>query len=254
MRAAAVDERRVVERAVAPAGQRVGQAHGEVAVAGGDPVRARIRAEVRVERAVLLDDHHHVADLVDPHVGHVHWRDPGRRRRRRAPAAGGSASPAAPQPASDSAAADRTAAASLPARRRSGPLRSVIADGLLADAPSRRNLNRRRTRRASRRRPPVLFWPRFPTAAVCSPAPFSRYAGASVAGSLRTNSTDRGAGDLRREQLRTAAVSGIRLPAGRPARRTRATAGRPTPVSGANWGSTVVNVMPRPARLASSWA
>jgi hypothetical protein len=31
-------------------------------------------------------------------------------------------------------------------------------------------------------------------------------------------------------------------------------AGRPTPVTGANWGSTAVKVTSRPARFASSWA
>ena len=78
VRTAAVDERRVVERAVTASGCGVGQADREVPVAGGNPVGARIRAEVRVERAVLLDDHHHVADLVDADLGNVHrvrlWR------------------------------------------------------------------------------------------------------------------------------------------------------------------------------------
>ena len=44
----------------------VGIADGRHPVLHGDPVGARIGAEVGVERAVLLHDDHDVADLVDP--------------------------------------------------------------------------------------------------------------------------------------------------------------------------------------------
>ena len=49
-----------------------GRQHREMSADGRDPIGARIGPEVRIERAVLLDDHHDVADLVDPHVGRAH--------------------------------------------------------------------------------------------------------------------------------------------------------------------------------------
>jgi hypothetical protein len=61
-----VDRRRVVVRAHAPSRGRVVDAHGGHAVPHGDPVRAGIGAEVGVERPVLLHDHDHVLDPVDP--------------------------------------------------------------------------------------------------------------------------------------------------------------------------------------------
>jgi hypothetical protein len=75
VRAAVVAVARVVERAVAPLRERVRDADGGDAVPHRDPVRARIRAEVRVERPVLLHDHDHVPDLVD-----AGRRRPGMRR------------------------------------------------------------------------------------------------------------------------------------------------------------------------------
>ncbi len=44
----------------------------ELPVLGGQPVRARVRAEVLVEAAVLLHDHDYVLDLVDPACGRRH--------------------------------------------------------------------------------------------------------------------------------------------------------------------------------------
>ena len=58
----------VVVRVLAVAAARIAQAHAELPTPGGDPVGAREGAEVRVERAVLLHDHHHVPDPVDPVV------------------------------------------------------------------------------------------------------------------------------------------------------------------------------------------
>ena len=59
---------RVVVRALAAVPAGIGQARHLARVAGepGEPVGAGIRAEVGVERAVLLHDDHDVADLVDP--------------------------------------------------------------------------------------------------------------------------------------------------------------------------------------------
>jgi len=61
----AVHQVRIVVRLVAAFGARVGCAHGELAVPGGDAVGTRIGTEERVERPVLLHDDHHVADLAD---------------------------------------------------------------------------------------------------------------------------------------------------------------------------------------------
>ena len=62
---AAVHQARIVVRLVAAFGARVGCAHGELAVAGGDAVGTGIGTEERVERPVLLHDDHHVPDLAD---------------------------------------------------------------------------------------------------------------------------------------------------------------------------------------------
>ena len=45
--------------------RRIGHAHGRLAVLHRDPVGARKRTEVGVERPVLLHDHDDVLDLVD---------------------------------------------------------------------------------------------------------------------------------------------------------------------------------------------
>ena len=55
----------VMERANASAQLRIGHAHGGMTVAHGDPVGARIGAEVGVKRAVLLHHDDHVPDLVN---------------------------------------------------------------------------------------------------------------------------------------------------------------------------------------------
>ena len=70
VRPAAVAVRPVV---VGPgaAAARVGHAHRGLPVLHGDAVRAGIRAEVGVERAVLLHDDDHVLDLVDPRGNHI---------------------------------------------------------------------------------------------------------------------------------------------------------------------------------------
>ena len=61
----AVHQARIVVRLVAAFGARVGHAHGELAVPGGDAVGTGIGTEERVERPVLLHDDHHVPDLAD---------------------------------------------------------------------------------------------------------------------------------------------------------------------------------------------
>jgi hypothetical protein len=66
VRAAAVPVARVVVRVDADMRARVGHADREAAVAPRQPVGSRVRPEIGVERAVLLHDHDHVADLVDP--------------------------------------------------------------------------------------------------------------------------------------------------------------------------------------------
>ncbi len=66
VRPAAVAVARVVERAHTAVQGRVGHAHRRHTVSHRNPVRARVRPEVGVEGAVLLHDHDHVPDLVDP--------------------------------------------------------------------------------------------------------------------------------------------------------------------------------------------
>ncbi len=77
----------VVERADAAAGGGIRHARNRPRVPGQarDPVRARVGAEVGVERAVLLHDDHHVPDLVDPLESRRRWCD----RRRGGGARGG---------------------------------------------------------------------------------------------------------------------------------------------------------------------
>ena len=65
VRAAAVPVAWIVEGLPADPGPRVRHADGRLAVPHRDTPRARIGPEVAVERAVLLHDDHHVADLVD---------------------------------------------------------------------------------------------------------------------------------------------------------------------------------------------
>ena len=65
VRPAAVDVARIVVRVAAAAVRRIGDADRRHAVLHRDAVRARERAEVAVEGAVLLHDHDHVLDLVD---------------------------------------------------------------------------------------------------------------------------------------------------------------------------------------------
>jgi hypothetical protein len=67
VRAAAVPVARVVVGIDAVVRAGIGHADGEAAVATRQPVGSRVHREVGVERAVLLHDHDHVADLVDPH-------------------------------------------------------------------------------------------------------------------------------------------------------------------------------------------
>jgi hypothetical protein len=62
---AAVHQARIVVRLVAAFAARIGHAHGELAVAGGDAVGTGIGTEERVERPVLLHDDHDVPDLAD---------------------------------------------------------------------------------------------------------------------------------------------------------------------------------------------
>ena len=76
VRAAVVDVGRIVERGHAAAVNRIRHAHS-----GRNPVSARVRAEVAVERAVLLHDDHDVLDLVD--AGERGDLDPQRGRGRR---------------------------------------------------------------------------------------------------------------------------------------------------------------------------
>jgi hypothetical protein len=72
---AAVHLAGVVVRVLAAAGPRIVDADREVPVLRGDPIGAGEGAEVRVERAVLLHDHHHVPDPVDPVVlAQPEWR------------------------------------------------------------------------------------------------------------------------------------------------------------------------------------
>ena len=90
VRTAAVHVGVVDVRVDARAGLRVGHAHGRLTVAHRDAVGTRERAEVRVERPVLLHDHDDVLDLVDTRRDDVtacgsarHSLQPGRLRRRR---------------------------------------------------------------------------------------------------------------------------------------------------------------------------
>src|SRR5207248_6184147 len=67
VRTAGVQIRGVVEGLLATAGRRIRNANCEAAVrVAWNSVRARIRTEVLIERSVLLHDHDHVLDLVDP--------------------------------------------------------------------------------------------------------------------------------------------------------------------------------------------
>ena len=110
VRPAGVAVVRIVEGLHADSRPRVDAAHGRYAVPHRDPVRTGIRAEIGVERAVLLHDHDDVPDLVDAADGRRDGRgrgprgavaarqlrrgeeqpdeaDPGQRHRRRAPSA-----------------------------------------------------------------------------------------------------------------------------------------------------------------------
>ena len=69
VRAAAVAVAGVVVRVEADSAAGIRRADGEVPAAPRQAVRSRVRAEVGVERAVLLHDHDDVADLVDPRQG-----------------------------------------------------------------------------------------------------------------------------------------------------------------------------------------
>ena len=69
VRAAGVPVEAIVIRALADPGLRVWDADGEPAVLSRQPVRARIRAEVGVERPVLLHHDDDVADLVNADQG-----------------------------------------------------------------------------------------------------------------------------------------------------------------------------------------
>ena len=95
VRAAGVAVGRVVVRLDADVRLRVGIADRRHAVLHRDPVGAGVRAEVGVERAVLLHDDHDVADLVDPPcacraLASCRWpgssADPSSRPRRKTPA------------------------------------------------------------------------------------------------------------------------------------------------------------------------
>ena len=68
VRAAGVPVRGIVVGPPAAPVQRIGHAHGEPAVTAREAVRTGVRAEVGVEGTVLLHDHDHVADLLDPRV------------------------------------------------------------------------------------------------------------------------------------------------------------------------------------------
>ena len=65
VRAACVAVRGVVVGPLAAPRQRIRRANGRHAVAHRNPVRAGKRAEIRIERTVLLHDHDHVPDLVN---------------------------------------------------------------------------------------------------------------------------------------------------------------------------------------------
>ena len=66
VRTALVAVERVVVGPLADVPPRIGNADRRLARLHRDPVGAGVRAEVGVERAVLLHDDHDVADLVDP--------------------------------------------------------------------------------------------------------------------------------------------------------------------------------------------
>ncbi len=70
VRPAVVAVRGVVERPLACADLRIGHADRDLAVPPREAVRTRVRAEVGVERAVLLHDHDDVPDLVDARERH----------------------------------------------------------------------------------------------------------------------------------------------------------------------------------------
>jgi hypothetical protein len=61
----AVHLTRIVVRPRAGSTARIGHADGEAAALRRDPVGSGEGPEVRVERPVLLHDHHYVADAVD---------------------------------------------------------------------------------------------------------------------------------------------------------------------------------------------
>ena len=83
VRAPGVQVVRVVIRLLADALGRIGHAHGEAAVRRPrEAVRAGVRAEVVIERTVLLHDHDHVLDLVDRAGGLRGLALRSRRRRR----------------------------------------------------------------------------------------------------------------------------------------------------------------------------
>ena len=65
VRAALVPRVRIMERADAAVSEQIGHADRGTAALHREPVGARVGAEVGVERAVLLHDHHHVPDRVD---------------------------------------------------------------------------------------------------------------------------------------------------------------------------------------------
>ena len=66
MHRAAVHQAGIVVRPVAALGARIGHAHREPAVPDRNAVGARVGAEERIERPVLLHDDHDMPDLVDP--------------------------------------------------------------------------------------------------------------------------------------------------------------------------------------------
>jgi len=78
---------RIVVRMHACTGERVGDANRELTTLVRQAVRAGVGAEVLVEAPVLLHDHDHVLDLVNPDA----WLDRrgGRRRHRQLGAATG---------------------------------------------------------------------------------------------------------------------------------------------------------------------
>jgi hypothetical protein len=61
-----IDETWIVERPNAVGALRVWDAHGGPTVLESDAIGPRVRAEVAIERPVLLHHHDHVLDLVDP--------------------------------------------------------------------------------------------------------------------------------------------------------------------------------------------